>query len=128
MLIIESVDSISVEFDDANGRRRRRKARPPSLPKEDIADSDEDSNSARNKKKSMNIVNLPTSSNDIIDLIKEDLYQFVFMPIAKQFKNYIRCRLIRNKYDMYHMFRLEIERENGEAPVMYSKLKIFRKK
>lgn len=117
ILIIESVESISLDFDHANDKRRRAKARHLALVKENASDSDEESHSPINKTRLASAVNHLKSSNDIRDLIQKDFYQFVFMPIAKQHKNFIRCRVIRNKYDMFHMFRLEIEREHGEEPV-----------
>ncbi len=71
------------------------------------------------KNKNEKIINekVPSSSNMILDLIREDLYKFVFMPISKELSDYVRCRIIRQKFDIFETFRLEIEYEDDGRSV-----------
>lgn len=82
--------------------------------------SDEDSTPAKHTEQPMTTVDSGRLINDIEDLIREDLYKFIFAPISKQWNSYLTCRLRRFKFDMFHTFHFEIERENGQGPVGFS--------
>lgn len=70
-----------------------------------------------NKNEEKTTANLSEPTNDIRDLIREDLYKFVFMPISKQFNDYIRCRLIRTKTSLVQACRLEVEYDDSGKSV-----------
>ena len=71
-----------------------------------------------NKNEQKLIVSPLESSTDILSLIREDLYKFVFMPIPKQFTSFIRCHLRRHKFDILQTFELEIEYGDDEKSVI----------
>jgi len=60
-----------------------------------------------------------TTTSEIINLIREDLYKFVFMPMNKQFTNLIRCSIKRHVFDIYQTFQLEIEYQNDGKSVHF---------
>ncbi len=93
------------------------------LTEEDMIESNENFNLLKNKNEQITTVSLPESSNDIINLIREDLYKFVFMPISKQFSNYVQCRVIRNKSGSLKTFHLEVEYGNDGKSVYIFKLR-----
>ncbi len=117
-MIVES------SYSDLDEDERRGAVHFSSLTKDDIIEPNEDFNKSKNKQ--ITTVNLPESSNDIIDLIRKDLYKFVFMPIPKQLNNYVRCRLIRNRSGLVQTFRLEVEYEdNGKSVYIYLNCTFF---
>jgi len=79
------------------------------LAKENTIEANEDLNITKNKNEQKSTASLLEPFDDIRDLIREDLYKFVFMPMSKQFTNYVQCRLIRNKSGLIRTFRLEVE-------------------
>ena len=86
----------------------------------DSSDPDEDLIPSKHIEQPMTTVDSGRSINDIEDLIREDLYKFIFTPISKQWNSYLTCRLTRYKFDMFHTFHFEIERENGQGSVGFS--------
>jgi hypothetical protein len=58
------------------------------------------------------------SFNDIIHLMQDDPYKFIFTGISKDDNDYIRCRLVREKSGLFQNFHLEIELENGAKSVL----------
>ncbi len=79
----------------------------------EIDDDDDDQTKTKNEK-------VPSSSNMLLDLIRDDLYKFVFMPISKELSDYVRCRIIRQKFDLFETFHLEIEYEDDGRSVWNS--------
>lgn len=127
-MIAESLYSNSTDLDDDDHDDRQATIHFSLLTKEDMIESNEDFNLLKNKNKQITTASLPESSNDIIDLIREDLYKFVFMPISQQFSSYVRCRVIRNKSGSLQTFRLEVECENDGKSVYIFKLHFFNRK
>jgi hypothetical protein len=119
-LFILIAESSYSDLSDLDEDERRGAVHFSSLTEDDIIEPNEDFNKSKHKNEQMTTVNLPESSNDIIDLIRKDLYKFVFMPIPKQLSNYVRCRLIRNRSGLVQTFRLEVEYEDdGKSVYIY---------
>ncbi|CAF1121665.1 unnamed protein product [Adineta steineri] len=57
------------------------------------------------------------SCDNILHLLENDPYKFIFTPIPKQNKDYTRCRVIRDKSVSSEIYYLELEPENSEKPI-----------
>ncbi|CAF3963300.1 unnamed protein product [Adineta steineri] len=71
---------------------------------------------------SMSLYNLKSFDN-ILHLLENDPYKFIFIPIPKQNKNYTRCRVIRGNSGLSEIYYLEFELENNEKanPILTAK-------
>jgi hypothetical protein len=120
VLIAVSSYSSPSDLDDNDDSRHLVTIHSYSLATEDIIEPDEDFNRSKNKSQlNKSIVEQESTINlpeEMRDLMRENLYKFIFMPISKQFTDYIECRLIRNKSGLFHNFRLEVDYEdNGRS-------------
>ncbi|UJR24817.1 hypothetical protein I4U23_006192 [Adineta vaga] len=57
------------------------------------------------------------SYDDLLYLLHQDPYKFIFTAIPKEMTKYLQCRMIREKSLLSEIFYFQIEFENNEEPI-----------